>query len=187
MTGSRPCRRTGKRIVFESNRIGITEPNLPPTDRCATCSNQHVFDLFVMNPDGSEQVHLTRGSSATWSPDSKNIAFHASASGTGADQGRPGRGDLRQRHLRPERGRLPQAQGAPRSRSPARATAARSPRRTAPARRPGEASRLYQVAGRGFEEHHEQRGVYRRGPGLVDPTARRSRSPATIPIATPST
>ena len=36
-----------------------------------------------MNTDGTEQTPLTQGSAATWSPDSKNIAFHASASGTG--------------------------------------------------------------------------------------------------------
>jgi Tol biopolymer transport system component len=36
-----------------------------------------------MHADGTEQTHLTRGSSASWSPDSKNIAFHASASGLG--------------------------------------------------------------------------------------------------------
>ena len=40
-------------------------------------------DLYVMNTDGTEQIHLLRGSSATWSADIKNIAFHASASGTG--------------------------------------------------------------------------------------------------------
>jgi Tol biopolymer transport system component len=36
-----------------------------------------------MNTDGTEQTYLIRGSSATWSPDGKNIVFHASASGTG--------------------------------------------------------------------------------------------------------
>ena len=36
-----------------------------------------------MNTDGTEQTPLTRGGSPTWSPDSKHIAFHASASGTG--------------------------------------------------------------------------------------------------------
>jgi TolB protein len=40
-------------------------------------------DLFVMNTKGEEQMFLIRGSSATWSPDSKNIAFQASASGHG--------------------------------------------------------------------------------------------------------
>jgi TolB protein len=40
-------------------------------------------DLFLMNVDGTGQTSLVRGSSATWSPDSRKIAFHASASGTG--------------------------------------------------------------------------------------------------------
>jgi Tol biopolymer transport system component len=62
----------GKRIVFDSNRLtagtvidGVTYNN--------------ISDLFLMNPDGSDQTLLTRGSSATWSPDCKQIAFHASA------------------------------------------------------------------------------------------------------------
>jgi TolB protein len=61
----------GKKIVFDSNR------NRGPAEPINTS------DLFVMNTDGSEQTLLTRGGSATWSPDSKRIAFHASASGTG--------------------------------------------------------------------------------------------------------
>ncbi len=61
----------GKKIVFDSNRNRAEgEPS-------------NTSDLFLMNTDGSEQTLLIRGSSATWSPDSKNIAFHASASGTG--------------------------------------------------------------------------------------------------------
>jgi Tol biopolymer transport system component len=40
----------------------------------------NISDLFVMETDGSGQTLLTRGSSATWSPDGKEIAFHASAS-----------------------------------------------------------------------------------------------------------
>jgi TolB protein len=59
----------GKKIVFESNRFSGVGP--PP-------------DLFVMNTDGTGQTLVwTRGSAASWSPDSKWIAFHASASGTG--------------------------------------------------------------------------------------------------------
>jgi Tol biopolymer transport system component len=66
----------GKRLVFDSNR------NRAPGEPVNTS------DLFLMNTadiDGSEpeQTLLTRGSSASWSPDSKSIAFHASASGTG--------------------------------------------------------------------------------------------------------
>jgi Tol biopolymer transport system component len=61
----------GKKIVFNSNRLRAAEEPLNTTD------------LFVMNTDGTEQTHLIRGASATWSPDGKNIAYHASASGTG--------------------------------------------------------------------------------------------------------
>jgi TolB protein len=61
----------GKKIVFDSNRNRVVgEPG-------------NTSDLFVMNTDGAEQMFLIRGSSATWSPDSKYIAFHASASGIG--------------------------------------------------------------------------------------------------------
>src|SRR6266511_3957003 len=58
------------RIVFDSNRLRAEgEPF-------------NTSDLFVMNADGTGQTSLVRGSSATWSPDGKRIAFHASASGT---------------------------------------------------------------------------------------------------------
>jgi len=61
----------GKRIVFDSNRLlTVGEPF-------------NTSDLFVMKADGTEQISLVRGSSATWSPDSRRIAFHASASGKG--------------------------------------------------------------------------------------------------------
>lgn len=60
----------GARIVFESNRLRKEgEPF-------------NTSDLFVMNADGSGQTSLVRGSSATWSPDGRKIAFHGSASGT---------------------------------------------------------------------------------------------------------
>ena len=62
----------GKNIVFDSNRLRD-----PLTELINTS------DLFVMNTDGTEPMYVVRGSSATWSPDSKNIAFHRSASGTG--------------------------------------------------------------------------------------------------------
>ncbi len=59
----------GKWIVFDSNRDrALGEP-------------LQTSDLYVMNVDGHAQRHLIRGSSATWSPDRKNIAYHASASG----------------------------------------------------------------------------------------------------------
>jgi TolB protein len=67
----------GKKIVFDSNRLRS------PTDPLNTS------DLFVMDVDGSNQKWLIRGSSANWSPaldnhgapQSKQIVFHASASG----------------------------------------------------------------------------------------------------------
>jgi TolB protein len=61
----------GKKIVFDSNRnIAVGEP-------------LNTLEMFVMNTDGSEQTPLLRGGSASWSPDSKHIVFHRSASGTG--------------------------------------------------------------------------------------------------------
>jgi TolB protein len=60
----------GKKIVFDSNRARqLGEP-------------LNTSDLYLMNADGSDQTHLIRGSSASWSPDSKQITFHASASGS---------------------------------------------------------------------------------------------------------
>lgn len=59
----------GKNIVFDSNRDrAVGEP-------------LNTSDLFWMKADGKDQKRLTRGSSATWSPNGKYIAFHASASG----------------------------------------------------------------------------------------------------------
>jgi Tol biopolymer transport system component len=63
----------GKRIVFDTNRL--TAPAV-----CDEVTYLNIDDLFIMNTDGTEQTLLTRGSSATWSPDGKTIAFHASAS-----------------------------------------------------------------------------------------------------------
>jgi TolB protein len=61
----------GKTIVFDSNRLRTeSEP-------------YNTSDLFLMNIDGSGQKQLIRGSSATWSRDSKSLAYHASVSGTG--------------------------------------------------------------------------------------------------------
>ncbi len=61
----------GKRVVFDSNRNRAGDEPI------------NVSDLYVMKADGSEQTHIIRGSSATWSPNGRNIAYHASASGTG--------------------------------------------------------------------------------------------------------
>jgi Tol biopolymer transport system component len=65
------------KVVFDSNRLRAAgEP-------------VNTSDLFLMNHDGTEVRFLTRGGSPTWSPPglsggtSKNIAFHASASGAG--------------------------------------------------------------------------------------------------------
>jgi TolB protein len=60
------------RIIFDSSRKRI-----PGVDKI------NISDLFIMQSDGSDQTFVTRGSSATWSPDSQSIAFHRSASGTG--------------------------------------------------------------------------------------------------------
>jgi Tol biopolymer transport system component len=61
----------GKKIVFDSNRL---------TGGMVCNGSFIVGDLFLMNTDGTEQTLLTRGDSASWSPDGKTIAFHASAS-----------------------------------------------------------------------------------------------------------
>jgi TolB protein len=62
----------GTRIVFDSNRLRTADQPV---------NTQH---LFLMNVDGTGQTPLTSGSSASWSPDGKQIAFHASASGAAA-------------------------------------------------------------------------------------------------------
>ena len=58
----------GKKIAFDSTELS---------------GRVHISDLFVMDADGGGRTWVIRGSSATWSPDSKYVAFHASASGTG--------------------------------------------------------------------------------------------------------
>jgi TolB protein len=60
----------GKKVVFESNRLRSSTDPL------------NTSDLFVMEPDGRNEVWLIRGSSASWSPGAgTQIVFHASASG----------------------------------------------------------------------------------------------------------
>lgn len=61
----------GRTIVFDSNRLRAADEPI------------NTSDLFLMNRDGSRQTALTRGSSASWSPDGSQIAYQASASGTG--------------------------------------------------------------------------------------------------------
>lgn len=61
----------GTRVIFESNRRRMAD------------DPYNVSDLFIMNADGHDQRWLGRGGSATWSPDGKAIAFHASVSGKG--------------------------------------------------------------------------------------------------------
>jgi TolB protein len=57
----------GKRIVFDSTRVAANISSL-------------VSRLFLMDSDGTKLTFLTPGSSATWSSDSKYVAFTASAS-----------------------------------------------------------------------------------------------------------
>jgi Tol biopolymer transport system component len=75
----------GKKIVFDSNRNRPAPGSLPcPVAPGGTADPSFfVSDLFLMETDGSGQTPLRRASSATWSRDSENIAFHASASGGG--------------------------------------------------------------------------------------------------------
>jgi TolB protein len=76
----------GKKIVFDSNRDrpGLGSLPCPVAPGGTDDPSYFVSDLFLMDTDGGVQTLLRAGgSSATWSPDSKNIAFHASASGAG--------------------------------------------------------------------------------------------------------
>ncbi len=76
------------KIVFDSNRTAIAL-GAPFTSTAS--------DLFLMNHDGTSDTVLnptpvTRGSSATWNPDGKWIAFHRSRAG-GYGPRIPGRGE----------------------------------------------------------------------------------------------
>jgi TolB protein len=85
----------GTTIVFDSNRNrpapgtlvdqhGDPCPVAPGGGPTNPDPSYFVSDLFLMNTDGDEQTLLrARGSSASWSPDSEELAFHASASGAG--------------------------------------------------------------------------------------------------------
>jgi Tol biopolymer transport system component len=85
----------GKKIVFDSNRNRPAPGTLVDADGnpCPVAAgggpsnpdpSYFVSDLLLMNSDGSEQTPVRgRSSSATWSPESKTVAFHASASGAG--------------------------------------------------------------------------------------------------------
>lgn len=78
----------GKKIVFDSNQPRGGDN--PPTHQCPrfpnpnnpnNCTAADHFDLFVMNADGTDRQHLTRGASPTWDSKAKYVAYHASKSG----------------------------------------------------------------------------------------------------------
>ena len=72
----------GKKIVFDSSRRQLLGPEEPPLHLCPGCTNWDIVDLFVMNADGSDQRHLTRGGSSTISPHGNFVAYQDSASRT---------------------------------------------------------------------------------------------------------
>ena len=66
----------GKRIAFDSNRLRADGEPI------------NVSDLFVMNARGDDQVHLVRGSSASWSPAGEHLAITRPRPGPGSQSGR---------------------------------------------------------------------------------------------------
>jgi TolB protein len=88
------------KIVFDSNRIAAAGLSCVPPSLPKGCVDS---DLFLITADGTEPLIPTPltarvgtdavgGSSASWDPTSKNIAFHRSASGTYGTK-LPGRGE----------------------------------------------------------------------------------------------
>ena len=68
----------GTQVVFDSNRARLPGEALQVSDLYVT---EIGADERTYGAEEQVEAHLTRGSSATWSPDGKNVAFHASASG----------------------------------------------------------------------------------------------------------
>ncbi len=67
----------GTRIVFESDRDGL--PWLTPTTPVDLIASPYATQIYVMNPDGSNQTNITNNTAknegAAWSPDGTRIAF----------------------------------------------------------------------------------------------------------------
>ncbi len=70
---------SGKQLVFESIRLRAAGEPLQTADLFLLNLGDHQ-DASSVVPD-ENHTHLTRGASATWSPDGRRIAFQASASG----------------------------------------------------------------------------------------------------------
>jgi len=70
---------SGKQLVFDSNRYRDGGEPYQVSD--LFFADLGLYNQAVSPISPAELLHLTRGSSATWSPDGKRIAFHASDSG----------------------------------------------------------------------------------------------------------